>query len=193
MPALDPYEILGLWPGASEEQIKRAYRRAVKKYHPDLNKSTHATEEFLKIQMAYELLLSGSAGKVMDDVIKGDGWSASRSAAWPGFAETAASPRKVRVARNTTSVASPFYKKDEGPIKYEGERAISRKQFLSTVWKFYLTIIAALALGFLGQGLFAIATGHFLEGSVAAAFGLVLVASLMIVVRIGQSAGFTGK
>ncbi len=193
MPALDPCEILGLWPGASEEQIRRAYRRAVKKYHPDLNRSSHATEEFLKIQMAYELLIGGSGGKATDDVIKGDGWSASRSTPWPDFAENAASPRKVRVARNTTSVSSPFYRKEDGPIRFQGERAIARRQFLSTVWKFYLTIVAALALGFLGQGLFAIATGHFLEGSVTAAFGLVLFASLMIVIRIGQSAGFTGK
>ena len=165
----------------------------MKRYHPDLNKSSHATEEFLKIRMAYELLMRGSGGEVTDEVIKGDGWSASRSATWPDFSETAASPRKVRVARNTTSVSSPFYRKEEGPIRYQGERAIARKQMLATIWKFYLAIMAALALGFIGQGLIAVATGHFMEGSVSAAFGLMLVASLMIIIRVGQSAGFTGK
>ena len=33
----DPYRILGLKPGASEEEVKRAYRQLAKKYHPDMN------------------------------------------------------------------------------------------------------------------------------------------------------------
>ena len=33
----DPYRVLGLKPGASEEEVKRAYRQQAKKYHPDKN------------------------------------------------------------------------------------------------------------------------------------------------------------
>jgi len=33
----DPYRILGLQPGASEDEVKRAYRQLAKKYHPDMN------------------------------------------------------------------------------------------------------------------------------------------------------------
>ena len=33
----DPYKVLGLSPDASDDEIKRAYRRLAKKYHPDLN------------------------------------------------------------------------------------------------------------------------------------------------------------
>ena len=33
----DPYKVLGLERGASDEEVKKAYRRLAKKYHPDLN------------------------------------------------------------------------------------------------------------------------------------------------------------
>ena len=33
----DPYRVLGLEPGASDDEVKAAYRRLAKKYHPDVN------------------------------------------------------------------------------------------------------------------------------------------------------------
>ena len=52
----DPYRILGLKPGASEEEVKRAYRQLAKKYHPDVNKEPGAEEKFKEINEAYEVL-----------------------------------------------------------------------------------------------------------------------------------------
>lgn len=51
------YKILGIEPNASPEQIRKAYRVLVKKYHPDKNPSAAAAQKFLEIQAAYEQLL----------------------------------------------------------------------------------------------------------------------------------------
>lgn len=49
--------ILGLPPQATIDQIKKRYRELVMRYHPDLNKDEGATEQFLKIQHAYEKVM----------------------------------------------------------------------------------------------------------------------------------------
>ncbi len=50
------YEILGVQKGASEAEIKRAYRKLALEWHPDRNKSAEATEKFKEINKAYEVL-----------------------------------------------------------------------------------------------------------------------------------------
>ncbi len=52
----DPYEILGVSPTAPAEDIKVAYRKAARLYHPDKNPDPAAAERFRSIQSAYELL-----------------------------------------------------------------------------------------------------------------------------------------
>lgn len=52
----DYYEVLGVAKGASDSEIKKAYRTLAKKYHPDVNKSADAPEKFKEINEAYEVL-----------------------------------------------------------------------------------------------------------------------------------------
>ena len=51
----DPYQVLGVSPDASDEEIKRAYRRLAKKYHPDLNPGDeNAARKMQEVNAAYE-------------------------------------------------------------------------------------------------------------------------------------------
>ena len=58
----DPYKVLGVSPGASDEEIKKAYRELTKKYHPDLNPGDpHAAEKMNEINAAYDQIKNGGA------------------------------------------------------------------------------------------------------------------------------------
>ena len=62
----DYYEVLGIAKGASDDEIKKAYRKMAKKYHPDVNKEPDAEEKFKEVNEAYEVL-SDTQKKAMYD------------------------------------------------------------------------------------------------------------------------------
>jgi DnaJ-class molecular chaperone len=52
----NPYEVLGVPKGAGEAEIKKAYRKLAKTYHPDTNKDAKAKDRFAEANAAYEIL-----------------------------------------------------------------------------------------------------------------------------------------
>ena len=61
---MNPYEVLGVKQGASQEEIKSAYRKLVKKYHPDQYGDNPlkelAQEKLAEVNKAYDMLKSGN-------------------------------------------------------------------------------------------------------------------------------------
>lgn len=66
----DYYKVLGVESGADEAEIKTAYRKLARKYHPDVNKEAGAEEKFKEIAEAYHVLKDSERRAEFDDMKK---------------------------------------------------------------------------------------------------------------------------
>ena len=80
----DYYEVLGVPRGASEEEIKKAFRKLALKYHPDRNKEKGAEDKFKEINEAYQVL-SDSSLRSKYDQFGHQGVSSQAGAGFDGF------------------------------------------------------------------------------------------------------------
>ncbi|WP_066374938.1 MULTISPECIES: molecular chaperone DnaJ [unclassified Anabaena] len=110
--ARDYYEILGVSRDADKEEIKQAYRRLARKYHPDVNKEPGAEERFKEINRAYEILsepetrerynrfgeagVSGGAGVGFQDMSDMSGFADIFESIFSGFAGGMGGPTQRR-------------------------------------------------------------------------------------------------
>lgn len=65
------YDVLGIPKDSNETEIKSTYRKLSRKWHPDRNTSTEATEKFQKINEAYETLSDSNKRKMYDNELNG--------------------------------------------------------------------------------------------------------------------------
>jgi len=88
--AKDYYGILGISREATDDEIKRAYRKLARQFHPDVNPDPEAHEKFKDINAAYEVLSD-------DQKRRSSTWAATRSP--PARWRTGRTGRCRRVAR----------------------------------------------------------------------------------------------
>jgi curved DNA-binding protein CbpA len=136
----DPYGILGVSRGATEEDVRKAYRRLAREYHPDANPGDiKAEERFKEIQQAYEILSKPNKRREYDQ--------RSRPAARKRRPDS--SSKATRGSRKTTTSASGG--RDGGreinwQLKVEGVEDIAR---ISRILGMDLTRLSKLA----GEGI----------------------------------------
>ena len=83
MAAKDYYSVLGISRDATEKDIKAAYRKLARKYHPDVNPGNKAAEEkFKEINQAYEVISDAEKRKKYDQY--GEGWEHAGQFTQPG-------------------------------------------------------------------------------------------------------------
>jgi curved DNA-binding protein len=83
----DYYDILGVKPDAGEAEIKSAYRKLARKYHPDKNKDAGAEEKFKSINEANEVLRDAEKRRAYDQVRAGGYRGGEQFRPPPGFGQ----------------------------------------------------------------------------------------------------------
>jgi hypothetical protein len=110
----DYYALLGVDPGATPAQIKSAYRKLAKQYHPDVNNSTDAAEKFREITEAYDTLTDPDRRRRYDRFHGTRTGTGASDGPWSGFTSSGNRTRtgtgSANGTRNGSEAASRILK-----------------------------------------------------------------------------------
>jgi hypothetical protein len=121
---MDPYAVLGVRPGAADQEVARAYREAAKRWHPDRSPGEDAAAKMAEINAAYDLVRAAAQHEAPGPWREGDptpqgraaanagrkgGWllPALRVALGPELLNTLTEGEEVKLVTPTSTWASP--------------------------------------------------------------------------------------
>lgn len=78
----DYYKVLGIAKGATEDEVKKAYRKQALRFHPDKNKSPGAEDKFKEIAEAYDVLSDAKKKDVYDRFGEEGNWTHHTACKW---------------------------------------------------------------------------------------------------------------
>ena len=155
---VDYYAILGLAPGASDEEIRRTYRRLALQWHPDRNPgSVKAEERFKEISEAYAVLMDPAKRRAWEAARQGGdlgGFSASREDVFRDlFNDPRASGIFEELARELSRMGLRVERQDFERTLFGGRVVVTGNVFVVSPWR-VLGRLAGFGLKQLGRRLF---------------------------------------
>jgi curved DNA-binding protein len=118
----DYYKILGISKEASQEEIKRVYRKLARKYHPDVNKGADAEVKFKEISEAYAVLKDVEKRKAYDNF--GNNWQAGQGfkppPGWDSGFERASYGSQQASSQRYSDFFESLFGRGHGPFSSEG-------------------------------------------------------------------------
>ncbi len=124
----DYYQALGCTKDASQDEIKRAYRRLARKYHPDVNKESNAEDRFKEIGEAYEVLRDPEKRKAYDRF--GNNWKEGQDFHPPPGWDTESSFRNSQQNFSGSGDFSDFFESLFGASRFQTRTGYGNRSFM---------------------------------------------------------------
>ena len=133
----DPYTVLGVNRTATTNEIKSAYRRLARKYHPDVNSDPAAQSKFAQINEAYHTLIDPERRKTYDRT----GYVSSAAHARQPDSAAARAARRAHYQQRADHIVNEWLRREREETRARG------KAVYTTVTLFVSTFFAAITAG----------------------------------------------
>jgi DnaJ-class molecular chaperone len=117
----DYYATLGLPRTATQDEIKRAYRKLARRFHPDVSKESNAESRFKEVAEAHEALINPERRAAYDDIsqrhARGDAFEPPRAGTAASNSAGGAAPDPARVKRPMKLTSAPSSSRSSGAVR----------------------------------------------------------------------------